>query len=129
MNQIKVITVASPDKIALSMFVNFINTYMGEGFKVGTLHSLMSTESAGLFALDFLETNNGKAIFSYYAKRKANKDPKVVLPSALIEKSDVVVWFNLYSTKMDIVKDECGFADLFSDRWNKSIENMEKIQI
>ena len=122
----KIITIGSPDKLAINMFVSFLSSSVGATYIVSPMHSLMSVESRDIYIKDITEKNK-KVIFSYYAKKTANNDPEKVIPKNLIEMSDAVVWFNLYSTAMSIVKDECGFSNLYYERWKKNIERMDAI--
>lgn len=119
----KVITVASPDKISLNMFVNFLVICLNKEYVLGNVHSLMTEDSVENYALGFLE-RNPKAIFCYYAKKKINQSPQKVIPKKLTEISDAVVWFDLYATKFTLVKDECKFAEAFTDSWGKHLEKL-----
>lgn len=123
----KVITICSPDKISLNMCISFLTRRLGKSYQIGDLHSLMSKESIESYINDFFNKNGNKAIFSYYAKRKINVDPKTTVPERLQEVSDVVVWFKLYSTEMMIIKDESGFQNLFEKDWNTAVERLNKM--
>ena len=98
---------------------------MGTGHGIGKLHSLMSSEALDMFVSDFM-LKNQSCIFTYYAKRKINQDPNKVIPATLFSVSDAVVWFELYSTDLKVIKDSCGFSDAFADRWKKNIDLMNK---
>ena len=125
---LRVISICSPDKISMNMFASFLRNRLGKSYPIGELHSLMSKKSIELFIESFLERTQGKAIFPFYAKRKINVDPIVCVPQKLIDVSDVVVWFKLYSTEMIMVKDEAGFKELFESEWKEAVEKLGKIQ-
>jgi len=108
------ITVASPDKISLSMYTDFLMKNIGGGYQVGYSHYLMTVESVGLYLDEFSKIDKG--ILRYYANKKL-KDPAGAIPSRLIEASSSVVWFHLYSTDAIIVKDEGGLIAVLGDLW------------
>lgn len=123
----KVITIASPDKISIGMFVDFLRSVLGSSYSVGNLHSLMSSDSLEIYIKDFLNKNKNKALFTYYAKKKINTPPEKVIPRFLIDSSEAVIWFDLYSTEMKIIKDIVQFGDSFASRWKKNVERLNKI--
>lgn len=122
----KVITVAGPDKISLNMYITFLRKSLGDKFVIGNLHSLMTLEAVDAYVTSFLERTGGKALFQYYARKK--KDPSC-LPSRLLECSDAVIWFNLYSTDTIIIKDTVEFEKTFSSMWKKNVDQLNKLQL
>jgi len=116
------IVVAGPDKLAISMFIRFLRNSFGPGHRIGEMHSMMSEDSVRLYMDDF-SRKYPKGFISYYAGRKINVDPMKSVPAYIVEKADVVVWFDLYSTEMKVVKDpENRFALLLGGDWKSYID-------
>jgi bifunctional ADP-heptose synthase (sugar kinase/adenylyltransferase) len=118
-----VITIASPDKISISMFLSFMRFCLGKEYVTAISQSLWSKDSLE----DFIEKSlkkTDKLLFSYYAKGKINKDPLTVIPEKFIAVSDVVIWMDLYSTEWKIIKDTSSQTPVFMDRWNKNMAKM-----
>lgn len=127
-SSMKVLSICSPDRISLNMCLNFLRGRLGRSFPVGELHILMSKESIETYVHDFLEKNGGRALFILYAKRKVNIDPMKVVPEVLMNVSDTVIWFNLYSTTMNILKDTVDFKGLMHSDWVSSVEKLGRMQ-
>jgi hypothetical protein len=117
----KYVLIGSPDKGALSAFVRFLKKELGQDYSIGTMHSLMSDEAKTIFVEDFSK-QNVKGIFSYYAKgMRQIKDPKTVLPKKAMDVSDVVIWFDLYSTVPTVLLDPNNFLGNTIIKWNSWI--------
>jgi len=127
-SSMKVLSICSPDRISLNMCLNFLRGRLGRSFPVGELHILMSRDSIDTYVRDFLEKHDGRALFILYAKRKVNIDPVKVIPEILMNVSDAVIWFNLYSTSMNILKDTIDFKGLMHSEWVSSVEKLGRIQ-
>ena len=121
-----VISVAGPDKVSLCMFIDFMKFCLGARYSVGSLHSLMPQESMIKYLDEFLNAHP-QSIISFYSRRKKNIGPGVI-PLGLQEVSDAVIWFDLYATEPRVIKDECGFSELFLDRWRKNIQRLNNIK-
>ena len=114
-----IVLIGSPDKISLNNFVRFLKKSLKE-YRIGAMHSLMSPESVRLYVDDFLK-QYPKAIFTYYAKRKVNIDPLWCFPTYAQERAHVIIWFDLYSTEPQLVKDRFNVMKQAIDDWNKYI--------
>ena len=99
------IVVASPDKVSLGSFVKFLRKMLGTDYVLGEMHSLMSLESIDLYLKDFWE-KYPKGIISYYAKGQKS----TAIPTKISEKACIVVWFDLYSTVPQVLKDRFNDA-------------------
>jgi hypothetical protein len=120
----KYVLVGSPDKISLSRFVSFLRHELGKDYEIGDMHSLMSEESKERFAEHFSQKNI-KGIFSYYAKGvKATSTPVSVLPKKAVELSDVVIWFDLYSTTPVVVVDRNNLIGNTITKWGNYIDKL-----
>lgn len=118
------VLVGTPDKISLNTFLRFLRKSIGKDYIIGEMHSLMSEKDKESYVTDFV-SKKSKGIFSYFAKGvKKAPDPIKVLPSKAYELSDVVVWFDLYSTIPIAIKDKDGFLKDIFNNWNKFIESM-----
>jgi len=119
-----IITIASPDKLSIAMFLSFLKRNIGSDHILGETHSLMDYESTKTYVNEFLKINP-KAIFTYYAKRKINIEPLQIIPTILMEVSEAVIWFNLYETSYKLLKDkDSNFNSLFLDTWNKNVSQL-----
>jgi hypothetical protein len=86
----------------------------------------MSKESISQ-AIDSIIKNRKTVIFSYYAKRKINIDPLICVPEKLLDISDAVIWFDLYSTDFKILKDTVNFESNYRNRWKENVERIDKL--
>lgn len=121
------ITIASPDKISLSMFTSYLKAVLPDApsYRVCHMNSLMRSEDVEICIRNTDDLTN-KSIYVYYAKRAINKNVNKVIPSKLIESCDVVVWFDLFATDFKVMKDESEFEKTYKDRWTRNIEKMNK---
>lgn len=117
------ILIAGSDKLSLSSFTKFVSNYF-KNYKIGLMNSLMSIDSINIYIDEFIN-NFSEGVLSYYAKRMVNKDPLTCLPERLIKTADVIVWFELYSTKPLVLKD-CpdGSFKTITENWNTYIEKI-----
>lgn len=120
------ITVAGPDKVAIATFMDFLRHCLGNTHVPVMLHSLMSKESISQ-AIESILKNRKTVIFSYYAKRKINIDPLICVPEKLLDISDAVIWFDLYSTDFKILKDKVDFESNYRNRWKQNVERIDKL--
>ena len=123
-----IITIASPDKVSICMFISFMRHCIGKDLFVGDVHSLMTTESLNLYLND-VKTKAENILITYYARKKINVDPKTVLPEQLINESNLLVWMNLYSTDWVIVKDPENISVLYIDRWKRNIDRINALEL
>ena len=122
-----VISVASPDKVSLSMFIDFMKFCLGARYSVGSLHSLVTEENTEAYLDGFLK-ENPQAIIGFFARRRKVFGPGII-PPKLLEVSEALLWFDLYANKPRIIKDDCGFSELYLPRWEKNIERMNKFHV
>jgi hypothetical protein len=116
-----IITIASPDKLSISMFLSFMRFCLGKEFITAMTQSLWSPEALNKF-IDESMKKTDKLLFSYYAKGKT--DPLKTIPEKFIIVSDVVVWMGLYSTDWNLIKDTSSQTPVLLDRWKKNIAKM-----
>lgn len=118
------ILVASPDKVSLGGCMKFLRTSLGPTYPIGEMHSLMSEESLSMYLDQFCQMHP-KALLTYYAKGvKPSETPGDKIPKKLIDKADVIIWFDLYSTIMQVIKDPEGFMPNLVEEWNKYIQRI-----
>jgi bifunctional ADP-heptose synthase (sugar kinase/adenylyltransferase) len=118
-----IITIASPDKLSISMFLSFMRFCLGKEFTTAMTQSLWSPEALYTFIDESLKKTD-KLLFSYYAKGKIKVDPLKVIPEKFITVSDIVVWMDLYSTDWNLIKDTSSQTPVLLDRWKKNIAKM-----
>ena len=121
--------VASPDKISLGMFIQFYRTHIDKGCPMGNLQYLILPDSLQQFMGSFKETYPDRGIISFYAKKKINVDPLIIIPKSLFEWADLVIWFDLYSTEIRSLKDNIHFMNIHGNLWKRHIEKMGGNQI
>lgn len=119
------ILISSPDKIALTSFIKFVKRAVGKDFIIADMHSLMSEEAKSIYIDDFTQ-KFPKGIFSYYAKGLKAPGTVSILPEKAVLKSEVIVWFDLYSTSPTIFKDDEKFLDPIIVEWNKYIDTLNR---
>lgn len=116
------IVVAGPDKMALTSFLGYLGRFVGHGYTLGAMQSLMTPDAVQVF-LDRLAPIP-RWITSYYARRKINvPDPISVLPAGLVDRADTIFWFNLYDTIPTVLKQapESTVITTIIDSWKKRI--------
>lgn len=118
-----IITIASPDKISMSLFISF-SKFSFKDLKIGGLQSLMSKENISLYVDDFVKNSND-ILFTYYAKRCINVDPFKIIPEKLITISDLVVWMNMYAVEWLVLKDTQNLVPILKPRWDRNIKKMD----
>jgi hypothetical protein len=116
-----VISVVSPDKLSISMFTDFLMKFLGGGYRAGYLHYLMAPEAIDDYLKAFT-AENPKAIMRFFANKKIS-DLSIACPQRLLEASSSVVWFPLYSTEPQLLKDS-GVVGALLDRWKANINRM-----
>lgn len=121
-----IVSICSPDKIALSSFTGFLLHYLDTGYTVGSMHSLMSPEALKLFFEDFISKNE-KPVFRYYLRLKSKiVEPMKMIPEILLDRSDTVFWFDLYSLDLKILKDRGDLSNQIGERWKQAVERANK---
>jgi hypothetical protein len=121
--ELNYILIGSPDKITLNTFIRFLKRALGRDFIIGEMHSLMSPESKVIYVDDFIK-KFPKGIFSYYAKGLKQGDPATYLPESAMKVSNIIVWFDLYSTVPVVLKDSDNFLVPIIENWTKYIEKI-----
>jgi len=114
------ITVASPDKISLSMYTEFLMRNLGGGYQIGYCHYLMTDEAISTYLDGFIKIHE-KGLLRYYADKRSKKP---AVPAKLVEASLSVVWFPLYATECIIVKDEGGVIAALGDKWKVALTQL-----
>ena len=117
----KFIVVASPDKISLSMYTDFLVHHLGGGYKSGYKHFLMTDESIATYLDEFVKLGD-KGLLRHFANRKI-KDPSIAVPSIIQKNAQCIAWFSLYSTELLILKDD-GLLAGFSEPWKVFVKKM-----
>lgn len=122
--KLRFLTVAGPDKLALTSFTQWSVQALGNSFETtGSMHNLMSSEASEAFVKDFTSKFN-KGLITYYAKKVINHtDPVVIIPRSLYDVSDIILWFELYATDPKVLKtiDE-KTSKVIMDAWKIFVE-------
>jgi hypothetical protein len=97
----------------------------GKDYLVGRMHNLMTEESLNQYLDGCLEKSKN-LLLSYYARKQIKADPKSVTPGRIMEMSDLVVWFNLFSVDWAVLKDNDNFQDRYRDLWKTFIDRLSQ---
>jgi hypothetical protein len=116
------IVIASPDRTSIGMFVDFYKSKIDRECPLGSIQYLISSDSLNIFMKSFKEKYPEKGIISYYVKRKNEMDPSKVIPNSLIEWADVVLWLDIYSVEIVVVKDKEHFYNINGNLWKNYIK-------
>jgi hypothetical protein len=119
----KIISIVSPDRLSIASFLSFMRHHLGKDYVFGELHNLMSEEAIVNYITDLI-TLKETVIFSYYAKKQINVDPMKVIPSKLLEVSDLLVWIDLYTMDWKVIKDTENVSGSFLTSWSANISRM-----
>jgi hypothetical protein len=95
---------------------------VGSDYALGEMHSLMSLEAIDQYLTDF-SNKFPKGIIPFYAKGKKEAS----IPQKLSEMADAVVWFDLYSTIPQVLKNKSAtdnILDKIIEEWKKYITSI-----
>jgi len=121
-----VITIASSDKLTLSMFSDFYKTLYSPDIRLIDLSCLYSEDILEAKINEISEmAKSGRDIFIKYKMKPQTK----VIPTLLIDKSDLLVKFDIFSTVPEVIKDFGPETENLLNRWKMNIEkfNAQKI--
>jgi len=119
-------TIASSDKLTLSMFSDFYKTLYSPDMRLIDLSCLYSEDILKTKLNEISEmANSGRDIFIKFKMKPQTK----VIPPLLIEKSDLLIKFDIYSTVPEVIKDFGPETENLLNRWKMNIEkfNAQKI--
>ena len=117
-----IVTIASQDKLSLYMASYFFIKMLGKEYFIAEMHSLMESDAISSFIEDSLKKTKN-LIYCFYAKKSSKGDSDTIIPQKLKDISNIVIWFNLYSTDPIIKKDEDkNFERLYLEKWKKHVE-------
>lgn len=119
----KIVSIVSPDRLSIASFLSFMRHHLGKDYVFGELHNLMTEEAIINYITDLIFLKE-TVIFSYYAKKQINVDPMKVIPSKLLEVSDLLVWIDLYSMTWKVIKDTESASESFLTSWTANISRM-----
>jgi hypothetical protein len=119
-----ILTIVSPDKTSLSMFIDFYKAIYDENVKIFIFNSLFSkevTENKLNEILKVEEENQNLKIIIYKIKPKTK-----IIPENILKASSAVIKFDIYSYTPEVLKNEDPGDQIQAilDRWNF---NMEKL--
>ena len=121
------IALISHDKISLNMFSDFLKFMLGKSYPIIGMHYLMTQESIEIATKDFIGKNSGKGIICYYSrKNKKDSDPILLVPKAVSEPSDVVIWFDIVSVDPVVLKGSSDVLDGYIKRWKINVEKLSR---
>jgi len=119
-----IITIASSDNITLSMFIDFYKTLYAPDLKVLILNCLYSSDviSKNLKEALKMSVKRRTVLITYKLKIQTKE-----ISSDLIEASDLMIKFDIYSTEPEIIKtNDPTITSIIIDRWKKNIEKFNK---
>lgn len=118
-----IITIASSDKLTLAMFGDFYKSLYSSDIKMVDLNCLYSGGILTTKIKEFLEIGKkGRDVLIRYKMKTQTKE----IHQVLIENSDLLIKFDIFSTEPEIIKD-CGpNTPIIIDRWKKNIEKFNQ---
>jgi hypothetical protein len=122
-----ILTIISPDKLTLAMFSKFFRTW----YSTNTV--VIEQDINCLFSDDYQTSlitslrKNIKETEALLIRYKSKYNVNKVTPSAILDNSDYVIKFDLYSVKPEILKvlDSTWF-DTVLNNWNLNLEKLTK---
>jgi len=118
-----IITIASSDKLTLSMFGDFYKSLYSLDIKMIDLNCLYSEDVLAIKIKEILEIGRkGRDIFIRYKMKTQTKE----ISPILIEKSDLLIKFDIFSTEPEIIKGCGSNTSIIIDRWKKNIEQINQ---
>jgi hypothetical protein len=118
-----IITVASSDKLTLSMFGDFYKSIYSSDIKMVDLNCLYSEDILETKIKGFLEiARKGRDILIRFKMKAQTKEVSPIL----IENSDLLIKFDIFSTEPEVIKDCGSDTYIILDRWRKNIERFNQ---
>ena len=122
-----IVTIASSDNVTLAMFTDFYKTLYAPDLKALVLNCLYSPsiiENTLKEASDL--SHKGRVVFITYKLKTQTKE----ISSYLIDISDLLIKFDIYSTEPEVLKtNDPATSTIIIDRWKKNIERFNKEKI
>ena len=127
----KIITIASPDKITQSMFSDFCKKRNeGRAILVLELNSLFSLDvqkKALDEAVDYVNSHSDNDSAYILIKYKIKQKPELFLNEYITGLSDYILKFDLFSTHPEIIKDQDGDkALILTNGWREYIDHLNQ---
>lgn len=118
-----IFTVVSSDKVTLAMFYDFYKTLYDSNIKVIDLNCLYSSDIINdtFNALKSKSEVGNNFLVKYKVKVKINK-----IPSFVIDLSDIVLSFDIYSMEPEVIKSDGEKTSAIIDRWKFNIDKLNK---
>jgi hypothetical protein len=118
-----IITIASSDKLTLSMFSDFYKNIYSPDIKIVDLICLYSPEVISSKMEEFVEiAAKGRDVLIKYKIKTQTKD----YPPIILEKSDILIKFDIFSTEPEIIKGFNPTTESLLNRWKMNIEKFNK---
>ncbi|MBD3261275.1 MAG: hypothetical protein GF334_06255 [Candidatus Altiarchaeales archaeon] len=123
-----IFTIVSPDKLSLSMFLDYLlSVYKDTPSSVLDLNCLYSMDVQKAQMQDSLPKDPDHVLVIKYKIKKQTKYP-IGLCSEVIDKSNHIISFDLFSTHPEIKKTEDeAFLKPLLERWEASVEKMNNV--
>jgi len=125
----RIITIVSPDKITPSMFINFYEKLYGDNkivlaIDINILYSKPVQEKIFVDALKEAKQKGLSLIVKYTIKLNTDLS-KYMIPMCFIDNSDLIIKFDMFSTKPEVIKDRYGSISLL-EKWEANIASMDR---
>lgn len=123
-----ILTVVSPDKLSLSMFMDFYTKIYAK-LRIVDLNNLYSDDMIRSMLMEARDKTKDLENISCLVKfkTKPNTPPSLSVPDPVLNLSDFVIRFSLYSNTPEVRKSVSPeILDPVIERWNKNIELMDK---
>ena len=119
----RIVTIASSDKLTLSMFSDFYKNIYSPDVKIIDLTCLYSSDIISSKMEELIElSKTGRSILIKY---KIKTQTKIIDP-IILEKSDLVIKFDIYSTEPELIKGLSPDTESMLNRWKMNIEKFNQ---
>jgi len=118
-----IITIASSDKLTLAMFADFYKSIYSADVKIVDLNCLFSSKILTSKMSEIVKIGStGRNVLIKFKMKVQTKE----ISSVVVEESDLLIKFDIYSTEPEVIKDCGSNTALIIDRWKKNIDNFNQ---
>jgi len=125
----RIITIVSPDKITPSMFIDFYEKLYGDNkiVLVRDINFLYSKPVQEMMFVDALKEakEKGLSLIVKYTVKPNTDLSKYMIPMCFLDDSDLVIKFDMYSTKPEVIKDRQESTALL-EKWEANIASLNR---
>ena len=125
----RIITIVSPDKITPSMFKDFYEKIYGDNkiVLVRDINFLYSKPiQEAMFSSSLKEADEkGLSLIIKYSIKPNTDLSKYLIPMCFLDSSDLVIKFDMFSTKPEVIKDKFDSLSIL-EKWEANIASKDR---